>query len=76
MAPANKQSADSGGISTPFGTRGITVFVSGLLGLYMHGGIYYPEMGYNFPPVRWDLVVVPKANVAVLCINRGDGAFG
>ena len=58
--PANKQSMDGGGVSTPYGavpTRGVTFLVSGL-----YGRIYDTGMTPYHPLVQRDLDVGPRRN--------------
>lgn len=67
-APANQQSMDEGEFSSPckeVSTRGITVFINGLLELHMGGGTSDPVMGSYRPRVRLGLGVGSRQGLAV-----------
>ena len=69
LAPANQRSVDGGGIYTPCGavlSRGITVFVPGLLDLCMYGSISDTGMGTYHSRVRRDLDIIPFRSVLTL----------
>ena len=65
LALTIQQPACGIGVSTPCGavsTRGICVFVPGLLELKRYGRIYDPGMGNYLPRVRRDLGIGPRGN--------------
>ena len=65
MSPSQSAISSWGGVSTPRGAvsiRAVSVFVPGLLELWIYGRISDPGMG-NYPPrVRRDLGVGPRGN--------------
>ena len=73
-APARQRSTGGVRVSTPCGAvsaRGITVFVPGLSGLYMYGGISKPGMGTYYPRVRRDHGETPAARAPHPLIGQG-----
>ena len=64
-SPVNQRSAGIIGVSTPCGevsTRGITVFVPGLSGLWIYGEIPEPRIGTYPPRVRQNRGFSPRGN--------------